>query len=142
MGDTFRSTSVKNPAAQGRDVIEIISPPPGPYRNQCVDPPGMCTSVPESVVLLRLDAEVDLSADHVERLVPGVMMGRRPAPLGPGLAEDLVTSGLGAVGEDGDLLADDLECLRAVLGCNYHRWCGHCLPLSVLASHFAIVISY
>jgi hypothetical protein len=37
---------VKNAAAPGRDVIEIISPPPGPNRNQCVDPAGMCTRVP------------------------------------------------------------------------------------------------
>jgi hypothetical protein len=36
------------------------------------------------------------------------MMGRRLASLGPSVAEALVTSGLGAVREDGNLLADDL----------------------------------
>jgi hypothetical protein len=36
MGNTFWSTSVKNSAAPGRDVIEIVSPP---HRNQCVEPP-------------------------------------------------------------------------------------------------------
>lgn len=47
VGETSRSMSVKNAAAPGRDVIEIISPPPGPNRNQCVAPAGKCTKLPD-----------------------------------------------------------------------------------------------
>jgi len=64
---------------------------------------------PSNEVLCGVNAESDLAPDHVERLVPGVAVGRRAAALGPGLAEDLIAAGLFSGGEDGDLLADHLE---------------------------------
>jgi hypothetical protein len=94
-------------------------------------------------IVVAVHTEGDLSGDYVERLVPGVAVGRRTGAFGPGLAEDLIASRRRAIGEDGDLLADDVEPPRAVLGRYYHRLCGHCLPLSpVLPSLFEMMVSY
>jgi hypothetical protein len=59
-----------------------------------------------------------------------VTMGRGAAAFGPGLAEDLIASRRGAIGEDRDLLAGHLERLQAVLGCNYHWSSEHYLSPS------------
>jgi hypothetical protein len=69
-------------------------------------------------------------------------VGGRAAAFGPGLAEDLIAPRRRAVGEHGDLLADDVEPPRAVRRCNYHRLYGHRCPLpSIPSSLFKIVVS-
>ncbi len=49
---------------------------------------------PCNQVLLGIDAEHDLTIDHVEGLVPRVAVRRGTAALRAGLAEDLVAAGL------------------------------------------------
>src|SRR4051812_49966031 len=99
-------------------------------------------------LVLGVDTEGDLPVDHVERLVPRVAVRRRAAALWAGLAEDLVAAGLCAGGEDGDLLADDLQRCRRMVGDDdeglWHRmlqlsgaparlWSTH--PVMVLVYH-------
>jgi AcrR family transcriptional regulator len=67
VGETSRSISAKNAAAPARDVIEIIWPPPGPNRNQCVDPPGMCTRVPGGAARFWSASSSDVRANQKNR---------------------------------------------------------------------------
>jgi hypothetical protein len=75
-------------------VIEIMAPPPGPNRNQCVVSPGMCTRVPGwgDQILVIMEAEVDLPIGHIEGLVPRMAVRRRAAAFGSALTEESACS--------------------------------------------------
>jgi AcrR family transcriptional regulator len=60
-GETSQAISVKNAAAPARDVIEIISPPPGPNRNQCV------AAIVEAAVALLREGGPPTVAEAAER---------------------------------------------------------------------------
>ena len=117
-GETSRSTSVKNSAAPGWEVTEIISPPSGPKRNQCVEPRETWTSVPAvgDEIVLTVDAEDHVAAGDIERLVPRMAVRRRPTAFGTGLAEDLVAAGRRPRSEDRDLFAHDSERTGSLVG--------------------------
>jgi hypothetical protein len=113
VGETWRATSVKNSAAPARDVIDNIVAPPDPNRNQWVEPPGTCTSVPVEATTSCSESTPKMTSpsNHVERLVPRVAVRRRTAALGPNLTVDLVA----AWRKDRDLVADDHEWSRGLV---------------------------
>jgi hypothetical protein len=61
------------------------------------------------------DAEVDLSSDDEEGLVPRMTVRRRPTAFGPTLEEYLIALGRFTRCEHGHVLADDVERRRVVL---------------------------
>lgn len=61
-------------------------------------------------------AECDFASDDIEGFVPGVVVWRRTAPFEPHLQKYLVAAGLGCGREQRNVLADDVEGLRAALG--------------------------
>ena len=117
----------KNPAAPEGEVMLSTSAPPSPTRNQCVVPPGMCTSAPVPTVD-SWSPEPNVTSEHVEGLVPRVVMRRRPAALSAHLQEDLVAARLGARSEDGEVLADEVERPRSLVGCHHDRSVAHPSP--------------
>src|SRR5262249_46051088 len=74
---------------------------------------------------LPADAEIDLAFDDGERFVPGMAVRRRTTALGPTLQEDLVAFGGFARCEHGDVLADDVESGRVVLGFDNELFHSH-----------------
>ena len=107
-------------------MIEIISAPPSPNRNQCTVPAGRWTRVPADAVFESEPMPKSTwPSDDEERLVPGMTVRGRPTALRAALKEDLVAFGRFARREHGDVLTDDVERRRVALGGDDERSCGH-----------------
>ena len=90
--ETSRSTSVKNAAALGRDVIEIISPPPGPTGTSAPIRPGGARGCPAGRGDCRCRRRRRRPVRRSRRTPSQGGWGRRAGAFGAGLAEDFIAS--------------------------------------------------